>query len=123
MRWPWVSRALHEECIQTLIGEKVALRADFRVLTDDYRALLDKYHSLRAVGASPVGGGLKPEPEPSKPSDLAIEQVVERFGGNLRLRRKLQQFQADARRHNADEDEIAEQITTWRDPAADEDAA
>lgn len=52
MRWPWVSRALHDECMNTLIEEKVALRADFRVVTDDYRALLDKYHGLRESGYS-----------------------------------------------------------------------
>lgn len=121
MRLPFVSRALHDERVQGLLEDRRTIQADFRVLTDDYRALLDKYHSLRSAGATPTGGGLQPEMPPAKPSDIAIEQVVERFGGNLRLRRKLGQFQADCRARDVDEDEIAEQITNWRDPAEDED--
>lgn len=86
----------------------------------EFNELLERYHALRGSGATPVGS-LAPAVEPHAPSDLAIEQVVERFGGNVRLRRKLVQFQAEARRKNADEDEIADAITDWKDP--DEDAA
>ncbi len=88
----------------------------------DFNALLEKYHELRTAGAVIPAQGLKPEVMPSSPSDRAIEQVVERFGGNPRLRRKLQQFQADARRRDADEGEIADNILNWRDPDQ-EDAA
>lgn len=80
----------------------------------DYTDLLNRYHELRGHGA--IAGGLKPEPEPSAPSDIAITEVVDRFGGNVRLRRKLLQFQASARRENADEADIARSILEWKDP-------
>lgn len=124
MKLPWVSRVRLEssEAMCDLLRRDLAYaRSAVEESRGEFKELLELYHSLRSAGASPTGPGLKPEPEPHAPSDIAIEQVVERFGGNLRLRRKLLQFQAEARRRNADEGEIADAITVWKDP--DEDAA
>lgn len=85
-----------------------------------YDTLLDKYHALK-VGTTGVPAdnhrhGLHPEPIPSSPSDLAIEQVVERFGGNIKLRRKLLQYREDRRQRDDTDDVIADSILNWRDP-------
>lgn len=121
---PWVSRVRLEsseamcELLRRDLGYARAALSDERHAFHD---LLDKYHALKVNGATTERTGLKPEPHPSSPSDRAIEDVVERFGGNVRLRRKLLQFRAQALESGADDDAVADQIKHWRDPALNDD--
>lgn len=89
-----------------------------------YDALLEKYHALRVVGANPNDAkGLAPASRPSLPADLAIETIVERFNGNVALRRRLQRFvNLERQKPNADEERIAHAVLHWSSEE-DEEAA
>lgn len=130
MRWPWVSWARFDAMAQLVEAwrqdaSKMGfayedLRKDAAAERARHDALLEKYHALRAAGASPPPPALTPAPRPSQPSDLAIEEVVERFGGSARLRRRLQKEQGKMRAGGDDEATIAHAIKHWRDPEDDE---
>lgn len=120
---PWVSRVRLEssERMCDLLRRDLARERELSEgNAQRYDDLLEKYHELRASGASPAPKGLPREEEPHSPSDIAIEEVVERFGGNVRLRRKLLQYRADATRNGTDDEDIATAIRHWRDPSEDE---
>lgn len=130
MRWPFVSRGKYEMAFNLHIAVRDQYSARLEMaqhnlaeMRKQYDALLDKYHALRAAGANPTSHALPPAPRPAKPADEAIESVVERFGGNAKLRRRLQKYvNLERQKPDADEERIAENVLHWRDPES-EDAA
>lgn len=123
MRWPWVSRATHEAELRILTQSFEHAMANVREANARYDVLSERYHALRVSGANAVPVGMEAAPVPTLASDLAIEDVVSKYGNNPRLRRVLQRFQAEQRRQNTDEGKIADRITNWRDPDEDQENA
>ena len=138
MRWPWVSRARFDDLQQSLDHERRAWactsqgqeirwrceQSDRQRVEAKYEALIEKYHALKMAGAS------VPEPKivlnPSRnltEAEQAIEDVVSKFGGSVRLRRRLAKYRADMLGSDGTEDEIAHAIRHWRDPEESEDVA
>lgn len=148
MKWPFVSRARLEAAV-AMAGEArsqrvaaemradkvdAAWRADYSALvqtanandtawSERYGALLEKYHELRLQGGN--AAEIRPVLSVAKPSGPiadAIDDVCEKFGNSVKLRRRLMKYAADARQDAPDMDEadIAHAIRHWRDPDEDE---
>jgi hypothetical protein len=148
-RLPWVSRAdyervererdraeTHRERAESdaQIAEARAERAEIlraewsRVCADErarYDELFRAYDRLRVSGANPAPQKLPAPEKPTSPSDLAIEEKVKQFPESWRpaLRRKLRDFQKQARDASVEEDAIADRIMFWSDPDDEESAA
>lgn len=90
-----------------------------------YDDLLAKYHELRLQGANPAEErrGLAPAEPSKKAADRAIDDVVERFHGNVALRKRLQRFvNLERQKPDPDEEKIADRVLHWSTPD-DEEAA
>lgn len=118
--WEWIRSDAGRDHLERQLAEERE-RSDLRVANAEARhdALLEKYHELRAAGHDAGPKPLPAKQKPDSPSDLAIEDVVSRFGGNPRLRRILLTYQRKQRLAGQDEDGIADRIRNWTDPDAD----
>lgn len=136
MKWPFMSVRVHERIrdsyhndLNAALGQQewAEKRADRAVAVERARfdALLDKYHALKLNGASvpEPKPSLAPAQRPQSESQQAIEDVVAKFGGSIKLRRRLTKYRDDMLAADSTESEVAHAIRHWRDPDSDEDAA
>lgn len=114
MRWPFVSREAYEERGVRLTELTGQLR-DRIAKTDELTAqlVLMKKDGFTAPIPRPVA----PRIEPTA-SDEAINEVA---AGKPTLRRHLQKYRDAARRGRVSEEQIADRIRNWRDPAETDD--
>lgn len=130
MKWPFVSRGKHEMAfnlhiaVRDQLESRIAdLKAHIAQQDHNLEKMREMYHALRTSGANaPSSLALEPAAKPSRPADIAIEEMVELRGGGDRLRRVLRRFvNLERQKPDADEERIAERVKKWSDP--DEEAA
>lgn len=91
---------------------------------DANRSLTAELLTMRHTGFVSGPQRMEPVKRPSRPADLAIEEVVEQRNGGAALRRVLQRYvNLERQKADADEDKIAERVKHWSDPDSEEDAA
>lgn len=115
MRWPWVSRTLHEAVVAELhraIDRGELHRAEGKVVND---RLLQRVDELMGEIIRMRREGFVPQPEPprqdeAKPMPEKVVQAIEERGANAAMRRQLMVYAERRLRDGIDETELAEII-------------
>ena len=125
MRWPWVSRVMHDQVVKAL-SERVGMeqqgrsalahqRNDLMVQIagerDRYDALVQQIVSMKRDGFQIVHPPVQREPMPPRAADEAIN---DRAGANAPLRRHLIDYANQQRRKNVPEEQIADKVLNWQ---------
>lgn len=105
MRWPWVSRELHDKTIE-------AIGCQLTRCGECYDALLEKYHAL-ACPAQANADNVPPVEREEKEPSLLQQVIREQSDGDPRLSRHLRGHAAKLKRQGKSEEEIAQELTQW----------
>lgn len=108
MSWPWVSRPLYDDAIQTV----AAMREREVLLTNRYDALMEKYHSLKLAGAAPEPKPSEVQPLPARVEDEARLLISEICSTDYRKRSMMLKQLAMDRADGTNEDAILRAIRT-----------
>ena len=124
LRWPLVWRVVHEQRIESYhcdlnraLDHLNDLRAELREARAHNRTLVQTIVEMRREGFAQPPKRHESAPPLSSPVDDAI---LERAGTNPRLRQHLMRRRDALRREGMKDEEIAERLSTMRDPDPDE---
>ena len=114
MRWPWVSRGMHEAVLAVYAN---ALEWERNQSKAEYVALMAQYHALKLRGATATEPR---QPVEAKEPDAVHWAIMQRAGNNRALSGYLSGWAQTQRQANVADGEIIERITTWHNANDDE---